>query len=167
MNLTFFKAGIYAAAKLITSLAIAILALYLIFFALEFIACFLLLKDTQTNTEEATKTPEFDIQIPSPPLLLTTPLIEQEPLQETTKTTEKTETLPRIIELQGELKPSIKATSKAKSKKTQSKPITEPKSGRNPLEKMSKPQLQAQCRERKIKGYSKLSKPELIALLTA
>ncbi len=65
MNLTFFKAGIYAAAKLITSLAIAILALYLIFFALEFIACFLLLKDTQTNTEEATKTPEFDIQIPS------------------------------------------------------------------------------------------------------
>ncbi len=166
MNLTFFKAGIYAAAKLITSLAIAILAFYLIFFALGFIACFLLLKDTQTSTEEATETPEFDIQIPHPPLLLTTPIIEQEPLQET-ETTEKTETLPRIIELQGELKPSTKATSKAKSKKTQSKPITEPKSARNPLEKMSKPQLQAQCRKRKIKGYSKLSKPELIALLTA
>ncbi len=167
MNLTFFKAGIYAAAKLLTSLAIAILALYLIFFALGFITCFLLLKDTQANTEEATERPEFDIQIPSPPLLLTTPIIEQEPTQETTETTEKTETLPRIIELQSELKPSTKATSKSKSRKKKNKLITQSKTTQNPLEKLSKTQLQAQCRERKIKGYSKLSKPELIALLAA
>jgi hypothetical protein len=58
-------------------------------------------------------------------------------------------------------------TQNTKKKKTKTKPITDNLTARNSLEKMTKSELQQACKQQKLKGYSKLSKPKLISLLSA